>query len=127
MCDLSMKSLFVNDAGRQLVGLDSLQQALETDVKDYLFPEDREFVIEQFLPQALREGRGEVEIRFRHFKTGAPIWMLYNVCPLTDPDGRHVGFATVSRAITDRNRPTQDAPHPPNDLEPKATARPAHH
>ena len=108
MCDLSMKALFVNDAGRRLVGLDSLQQALEMDVKDYFFPEDREFVFEQFLPHALREGRGEVEIRFRHFKTGAPIWMLYNVWPLTDPDGRHVGFATVSRDISERKRESEE-------------------
>ena len=104
MCDLSMKLFFVNDAGRRLMGLDSLQQALETDVKDYFFPEDQEFVFDQFLRQALREGRGDVEIRFRHFKNGAAIWMLCSVWPLTDPDGSHVGFATVSRDISERKR-----------------------
>jgi PAS domain S-box-containing protein len=125
MCDLSMKALFVNDSGRRLVGLGSLQQALETDVKDYLFPEDREFVFEQFLPQALREGRGEAEIRFRHFETGAPIWMLYNVWPLTDPGGRHVGFATVSHDISERKRAEEELRQARDELEAKVAERTA--
>jgi PAS domain S-box-containing protein len=125
MCDLSMKLFFVNDAGRRLVGLDSLQQSLETDVEDYFFPEDREFVFERFLPQTLREGRGDVEIRFRHFKSGAPIWMLWSVWPLTDPDGSHVGFATVSRDISERKRVEEELRKARNELETKVAERTA--
>jgi hypothetical protein len=125
MCDLSMKLFFVNDAGRRLVGLDNLQQALETDVEDYFFPEDQEFVFEQFLPQALREGRGDVEIRFRHFKSGAAIWMLHSVWPLTDPGGSHVGFATCSRDISERKQAEEELRQARNELETKVAERTA--
>jgi PAS domain S-box-containing protein len=105
--------------GLRLVGLENLQQALETEVKDFLFPEDQEFVCEQFLPHVLREGHGEMEIRFRHFQTGAPIWMLYNVFALTDPDGRYVGFATVSRNLSERKRAEEELRQARNELEMK--------
>ena len=52
----------------------------------------------------LREGRAEVEIRFRHFQTGEPLWMIYNVFYLRDADGNPAGLATVSRNITERKR-----------------------
>ena len=35
-------------------------------------------------PQVLRDGQGEMDIRFRHFKTGAARWMAYKVLTLTD-------------------------------------------
>jgi PAS domain-containing protein len=63
MCDLSCKPFFLNEAGLRLVGLDNLQQALETEVKEYHFREDREFIYEQFLPQILRAGHGAMEMR----------------------------------------------------------------
>jgi len=63
MCDVSFKPFFLNDAGLRLVGLDNLSQALETEVKAYHFRDDREFMYEPFLPQILREGHGEMEMR----------------------------------------------------------------
>jgi hypothetical protein len=39
-----------------------------------LFPEDRDYITNQFFPKVLREGCVEVEIRFWHFKTGAALW-----------------------------------------------------
>ncbi|MGN6643504.1 MAG: PAS domain-containing sensor histidine kinase, partial [Verrucomicrobiota bacterium] len=104
MCDLSYKPFFVNRAGIRLVGLESVQQALAVEVKDFFFPEDQPFIYEQFFPEVLREGHAEKEIRFRHFKTGATLWVLYNVFTLTGPDGKSIGFATVSRDITERKR-----------------------
>ena len=70
MCDMDFIPFYVNEAGRRLVGLDSLGQACHTPVGEFFFPEDRKFILEDFLPRVLREGRAEVEVRFRHFKTG---------------------------------------------------------
>jgi PAS domain S-box-containing protein len=103
MCDLNYNPYYINSAGLRLVGLDNLE-AWRVKVQDYFFPEDRSFVINEFLPQVLRDGHGEVEIRFRHFKTGAAIWMLYNVFSVFDIRGTLVRWATVSINISDRKK-----------------------
>lgn len=43
-----------------------------------------------------------MEIRFRHFRTGAPIWVIYNVFTLRDDTANPIAFATVSRDISAR-------------------------
>jgi len=60
--------------------------------------------VREFLPSVLREGHGEIEIRFRHFKTGAARWMAYKVLTLADASGHPIGFATVSQDVTERRR-----------------------
>lgn len=102
MCDMNFIPFYINEAGMRLVGLDSLEQCIQTPVQKFFFPEDQRFIIDEFLPRALREGHADVEIRFRHFKTGAAIWMLYNVFIIKDSTGEPVGIATVSRDISAR-------------------------
>jgi len=104
MCDLDYVPFYVNEAGRRLVGLDDLEHFQSTPVKDFFFPEDQDFVLNEFFPRVFKEGRAETEIRFRHFKTGEAIWMTYDVFFLEDGDGKPVGLATVSREITERKR-----------------------
>jgi PAS domain S-box-containing protein len=108
MCDNDFVPFFVNEAGLRLVGLDSLEEARRKTVKEFFFPEDQPFIEGEFFAKVLREGRGEVEIRFRHFKTGEALWMIYNVFILRDLSGESIGFATVSRDITARKQ-AQDA------------------
>ncbi len=104
MCDLDFKPFYVNKAGRKLVGLDSMEQACNVLVQDYFFPEDQDYILHEFFPKVLSEGRGEIEIRFRHFKTGAAIWMIYDVFQVRCQDGKPIGYATVSHDITERKR-----------------------
>ncbi|WAK03414.1 PAS domain S-box protein [Methylobacter sp. YRD-M1] len=104
MCDMEFMPFFINDAGLSLVGLDSLEQGIKTPVKEFFFPEDQEFVMNEFFPVALKNGRNVDEIRLRHFKTGEAVWIIYNVFTLKDSSGKIVGFATVSTNITDRKR-----------------------
>lgn len=107
MCDMQFRPFFVNEAGMRMVGLESLEQAVGTPVQEFFFPEDQTFITETFFPQVLRDGHGEVEIRFRHFKTGEPLWMIYAVFALTDTTGTPGGYATVSRNISERKRTEQ--------------------
>jgi PAS domain S-box-containing protein len=101
MCDAAFNPFFVNAAGMHMVGLSNLDEAKRTPVKEFFFPEDRNFIMHEFFPGVLRDGCGEVEIRFRHFKTGEALWMQYSVYSLTEvTSGRTSGYATVSRNIT---------------------------
>jgi PAS domain S-box-containing protein len=107
MCDTQFKPFYVNPAGRRLVGLDDLEAACQVNVQDYFFPEDEPFITNKFLPCVLRDGHGTVEIRFRHFKTGEAIWMIYNVFSIFDARGAIVGWASVSVDVTERRRAEQ--------------------
>lgn len=102
--DLDLKPAYVNPAGLNLVGLDNLERAKQTSVADFFFPEDQAFIRDEFFPKIGREGSAEIEIRFRHFKTGKPIWMAYKVFALKNEKGETTGFGTVSRDISERKR-----------------------
>ncbi|MGZ5029431.1 MAG: PAS domain S-box protein [Methylobacter sp.] len=104
MCDTEGLPFFINDAGLRLVGFDSMEQGLKTPVKEFFFPEDQAYIMDEFFPAVLQKGRGEIEIRFRHFKTGKAIWMIYNVFALKDATGKTAGLGTVSLNITDRKQ-----------------------
>ena len=108
MCDLQGVPFFVNRAGLEMVGLASLEHATRVPVAEFFFPEDREYILNEFFPSVLRDGRGEVEIRFRHFKTGEARWMAYKVLTLPDLAGKPIGFATVSQDVTERRALADD-------------------
>jgi PAS domain S-box-containing protein len=125
MCDLRGVPLFVNEAGRRLVGLESVEQAMQTPVAEFFYPKDQAFITGTFLPNVQRDGHGEVEIRFRHFKTGEPIWMLYNVFVIHDAQDQPVGFATVSRNITERRLAEEEVRRLNSELEERVVERTA--
>jgi len=108
MCDLNGVPFFVNRAGLDMVGLDDIDEARRVPVASFFFPEDQQRVLEEFFPQVLKTGHGEIEIRFRHFKTGAARWMAYKVLTLPDSAGRPIAFATVSQDVTERKRLEDD-------------------
>ena len=107
MSDLSLSPFYVNKAGLRLVGLDSGEQTTPASVLDFFFPGDRVFLQQEFFPRVLREGRGKTEIRFRHFRTHQPIWVIYSVVTLTDETGAVLGFGMVTHDITERKESEQ--------------------
>ena len=102
ICDVNGMPIFVNRAGLRMVGLDSLDEARTVHVRDFFFPEDQPRIIDEFFPTVLEKGHGEVDVRFRHFKTGEARWMAYKVLTLDDDTGRTVAIATVSQDVTER-------------------------
>ncbi|MEO8487543.1 MAG: PAS domain S-box protein [Betaproteobacteria bacterium] len=108
ICDPQGHPTYVNRAGLDLVGLADMEEARSTPVREFFFPEDQARIVDGFLPDVAARGHGEVEVRFRHFRTGAARWMVYKVVKLSGADGATTGFATVSQDITDRKRMEYD-------------------
>lgn len=123
MCDMNLTPFYVNNAALRLVGLDSPEAAFKVSVTDFFFPEDRRYIRDEFFPEVLKNGWGEIEIRFRHFKTGAPIWMIYSVFYIRDSEGQPVGLATVSRDITQRKLVEEALQKAHNELEQRVRER----
>jgi PAS domain S-box-containing protein len=104
ICDVQGVPFYVNPAGLRMVGLDGMEQARRTHVREFFFPDDQARITEDFFPTVVEKGHGEIDVRFRHFKTGEALWMSYKVLTLTDAAGLIVAFATVSQDVTERNR-----------------------
>lgn len=108
MCDLNGVPFYINRAGLELIGLDGIEQARRTPVRDFFFPEDQSKIMDEFFPSVLQEGHGEIEVRFRHFKNGKARWMAYKVLAILDDTRQTVAFATVSQDVTERRRLEDD-------------------
>ena len=97
---LDGRAMYLNRAGQVLVGLDGDEAVRATRVEDYLFPEDLPFLHTTVLPAVMQTGRWTGEFRFRHFRSGEPIDVRYDVVRIDDPEtGRPVQLATVTRDI----------------------------
>jgi PAS domain S-box-containing protein len=102
--------IYLNKAGLKMVGFDSWEEARERRGIHYVFPEDRQFVNEVLWPTVLEKGSWSGEMRFRHFKTGDPIPILYSCFRIDDPEtGQPVNVGNVCRDITERKRAEAEA------------------
>ena len=105
LATLDAVPLYVNEAGRRLVGLDSMEEALRAKVADYFRPEDQSFVRDTVMRSVQETGQWEGDFHFRHFKTGALIPVSWNMFYVRDPaTGTPVSMATIARDITERQR-----------------------
>jgi PAS domain S-box-containing protein len=97
--------IYLNRAGLKMVGFDSWEEARTRRGIHYMFPEDRQFVNEVLWPTVLEKGSWSGEMRFRHFKTGNPIPVLYSAFRIDDPEtGQPVNIGNVCSDITNRKR-----------------------
>ena len=103
-CDMELMPIYGNAAAMRMVGLTDLEQVKRNPLQAFFFPEDLPFITDEFIPRVLREGQAKVEIRFRHFVTGEPVWVDYSVVVLKDEMGRATGLGTVTYDLTERKR-----------------------
>ena len=99
-CDTKARPTYLNAAGRRLVGLPETADVRTLEIRDFFSPEDQVFLEETVIPAVLQSGRWLGELAFRHFQTGEPIPVLYDLFRVDHPEsGRAVEFAAVARDI----------------------------
>ncbi|WP_220328838.1 PAS domain-containing protein [Rhizobium wenxiniae] len=101
MADLDGTVYFLNDAALNMVGL-SRERLGRVHVTDFFPPAEASQVEKEVLPAVAEKGHWIGELSFRHFLTGQLIPVLYNVFPVSDTDGKLVGYGTVTRDFTER-------------------------
>ena len=99
---------FINEAGRNLIGIDSLEAVKSMSMLDCFVPEDLEKVQQCIVPAVMEHGLWQGESRFRHLQTHQAIPVDYNMFMLKSPEtGEPLYFATITRDIRDRKRAEQ--------------------
>ena len=104
MSDMDGRMLFVNQAGRKLVGLDGEADVRKLTADDFYFPEDL-----PVLKEKRRRSDWRGEFRLKHFKTGVPIpveWYIFNVTD--EATGKPIARAAVMRDIADLKRAREE-------------------
>lgn len=103
------RALYLNPAGCALVGLVDLEDVQRRSLEDFFAPEDLEQLRKVIVPAVETHGRWVGEFRFRHFRTGRPVPVHYNLFRVNDPaTGALAGYATVSSDLTRRKRAEDD-------------------
>src|ERR1700733_1059900 len=94
---------YINPAGLELVGLDTVDHALRLHVLDFVSPQDRTTIQREIWPLVLRTGRWKGEFELRHFGSGMPIPFLVDCFRIDDPrTGQPMNVATVSRDLSEQ-------------------------
>jgi len=102
--DLRGRLLFLNSAGRELVGLRDEQEARSKAAFDFLGPKEQAIVEGEIIPQ-VRAGRvWEGEFSLRNFVTGEPVVVETRVFGIRDENGRLTAIANISRDISQKKK-----------------------
>ena len=105
MAALSGQALYLNPAGRELVGLTDEDDVLKTRMPDYLPAELHGLFSDTVLLQTLSTGSWEGELKFKHFRTGALIDVWQKLFLVRNPRTREpLCFAAIVRDISERMR-----------------------
>jgi PAS domain S-box-containing protein len=97
--------MYINAAGRRMVGLEVDFPIANTRIPDYFFPEDRALQSDVVEKSTIEPGHWSRETRLRHWQTGQPIPVSHEHFTIQEPEtGRVLGMGTITRDISDIKR-----------------------
>ncbi len=105
MAGLDQRPFYLNQAGRDLVGLDSMEEVRATDIFVYQTPESQAHFREIAMPTLMSSGYWQGEGQLRHFKTQKPIDVQITMFLVKNlQTDQPLCLATITRDITERKR-----------------------
>ncbi len=104
LIDPTLKTSYINHAGRELLGLDEADDLRSYPVFDTDFESQREVSDSEIIPVLLRGESWFGEYRLRHARTGEPIAVDMRAFGIFGQYGQLLGFASISRDITARRQ-----------------------
>jgi PAS domain S-box-containing protein len=109
IADPDGKPIYVNPAGRRMVGLPADYPVEQTQIPDYYPPEERRFAIDVIYQSMVEQGRFSGETYFRHWQTGEAIPVSDEHFMIRDPrSGRVLGMGTITRDISEARRQVRE-------------------
>jgi PAS domain S-box-containing protein len=103
------ETVFINEAGRRMAGLEDLEGLRFARLCDYLVEGDQPFFRQMAFPQALEKGRWVGELGLNNTRTGAPVplhCVLFTIREEGSP--LPLGVALVARDISEMKRQQAD-------------------
>jgi PAS domain S-box-containing protein len=105
MATMEGEPFYLNAAGIELVGLNSLEELKTKNTREFFFTEDLKQFTEEIMPSVKETGYWRGEFRLKHFRTDESIPVDYSVFTVKHPEtDEPIGLATVTRDIRDRKR-----------------------
>jgi PAS domain S-box-containing protein len=105
IADPSRKPVYLNPAGRAMVGLTDDAPMSEVSIIEFYAPSARDTALGEIEPSTIGRGLWQGETRFRHWRTGAeiPVWQ-HNFLVRDPKSGRLLGIGTITRDISEMKR-----------------------
>ena len=98
---LERQILYINEAGRRMIGLDSFEEVKKMKIDDFIFKEDLNIVLDQIILSIKQKGSWKGESRLMHLKTGLPIPVNMNSFIINDRENNQpIAMATVTHNMT---------------------------
>ena len=105
IADPDGKPVYLNPAGRRMVGLSEDFPVVGTQILDYYPPDQRSFASDVILRSMVEQGQWQGETYFRHWQTEESIPVSDEHFMIREPgSGRLLGMGTVTRDISDVRR-----------------------
>ncbi len=105
IADPAGKPMYVNAAGRRMVGLSADFPVGQIPIEDFYPPELRSFVTDVILKTMLERGHWSGETQFRNFETNEAIPVSDTHFTIRDASGKRIlGMGTVTRDISEARR-----------------------